>query len=41
MNAYQRVTNRLRGEAVDRPPNFAIMMQFAAHYINQPLRATI
>jgi len=37
VNAYQRVMNRLRGEAVDRPPNFNIMMTFAAHYIGQPL----
>jgi MtaA/CmuA family methyltransferase len=28
---------RLHGEAVDRIPNFDIMMQFAAHYIEQPL----
>ena len=37
MNAVERVSRRLRGEAVDRPPNFDIMMQFAAHYIGQPL----
>lgn len=37
MNSYQRVMNRLRGNPVDRPPNFDIMMQFAAHYIHQPL----
>ena len=37
MTPYERVLNRLRGEAVDRPPNFNIMMTFAAHYINQPL----
>ncbi|GAB4451863.1 MAG: hypothetical protein Kow0031_34400 [Anaerolineae bacterium] len=37
MNPYDRVMNRLRGEPVDRPPNFDIMMQFAAHYIGQPL----
>jgi MtaA/CmuA family methyltransferase len=37
MNAYQRMTNRLQDEAVDRPPNFNIMMTFAAHYIGQPL----
>jgi uroporphyrinogen decarboxylase len=29
--------NRLRSDPVDRPPNFDIMMQFAAHYIGQPL----
>lgn len=37
MNPYERMTRRLRGEPVDRPPNFDIMMQFAAHYIGQPL----
>jgi MtaA/CmuA family methyltransferase len=37
MNSYNRFTNRLHGNAVDRPPNFDIMMTFAAHYINQPL----
>ncbi len=37
MKAYERVMARLRGETVDRPPNFDIMMTFAAHYINQPL----
>lgn len=37
MNSYDRVTKRLQGQVVDRPPNFNIMMTFAAHYINQPL----
>jgi MtaA/CmuA family methyltransferase len=37
MNAYQRMSARLRGEGVDRPPNFDIMMTFAAHHIGQPL----
>ena len=37
MNSHQRVMKRLRGEPVDRPPNFDIMMTFAAHYIGQPL----
>lgn len=37
VDSYQRVVSRLRGELVDRPPNFDIMMQFAAHYIGQPL----
>lgn len=37
MNPYERVVKRLRGEPVDRPPNFDIIMQFAAHYIRQPL----
>ncbi len=39
MNSYERLMARLRGEPVDRPPNFNIMMQFAAHTINQPLSA--
>jgi MtaA/CmuA family methyltransferase len=37
MNSYERMTRRLHGEPVDRPPNFNIMMTFAAHYIGQPL----
>ena len=37
MNSYERVTRRLRGDPVDRPPNFDIMMTFAAHYVGQPL----
>lgn len=37
MNSYERWQRRLRHEPVDRPPNFDIMMQFAAHYIKQPL----
>lgn len=37
MNALERMRRRLRGEPVDRPPNFDIMMQFAAHFIGQPL----
>ncbi len=37
MNSYERVVRRLQGEAVDRPPNFDIMMTFAAHHIGQPL----
>lgn len=37
MNSYERVMARLAGQSVDRPPNFDIMMQFAAHYIGQPL----
>ena len=39
MNSYERVTARLRGEPVDRPPNFNIMMQFAAEIIRQPFSA--
>jgi len=37
MNPYERMSRRLRGEEVDRPPNFDIMMTFAAHCIGQPL----
>lgn len=37
MNSYERVMRRVRGERVDRIPNFDIMMTFAAHYIRQPL----
>lgn len=37
MNSYERLRLRLAGEQVDRPPNFDIMMTFAAHYIGQPL----
>ena len=37
MNSLQRMTKRLGGEPVDRPPNFNIFMTFAAHHIGQPL----
>jgi uroporphyrinogen decarboxylase len=37
MNSHERLRARLTGAAVDRPPNFNIMMQFAAHFIGQPL----
>jgi len=37
MDAFQRMTGRLKGERVDRPPNFDIFMTFAAHHIGQPL----
>ena len=37
MNSSERVLHRLRGEPVDRPPNFDILMTFAAHFIHQPL----
>jgi MtaA/CmuA family methyltransferase len=37
MNSYERFTSRLRGDPVDRAPNFDIMMQYAAHHIGQPL----
>jgi uroporphyrinogen decarboxylase len=38
MNSFERMTRRLKGEPVDRVPNFDIMMTFAAHYIKKPLR---
>jgi len=37
MNAFERYTNRLKGEPVDRIPNFDILMTRAAHHIGQPL----
>jgi len=37
MKSSERVARRLRGEEVDRPPNFDIMMAFAVHFIGQPL----
>jgi uroporphyrinogen decarboxylase len=37
MQSYERVLARLAGQPVDRPPNFDIMMQFAAHYVGEPL----
>ncbi len=37
MTSSERLRARLRGAAVDRPPNFDIMMMFAAHHIGQPL----
>jgi MtaA/CmuA family methyltransferase len=37
MNSYQRAMGRLCSEPVDRPPNFDIMMIFAAHHIGRPL----
>jgi len=38
MNAYERVMRRLAGGTVDRPPNFDILMAFAAHHIGARLR---
>lgn len=38
MNAYMRMEHRLRGEPVDRPPNFEIFMTFAARRTGRPLR---
>jgi MtaA/CmuA family methyltransferase len=37
MNSHDRLLKRLKGEPVDRPPNFNIYMTFAAHHIGQPL----
>ena len=37
MNSLQRLMRRLLREPFDHPPNFNIMMTFAAHYIGQPL----
>jgi MtaA/CmuA family methyltransferase len=39
LSPSERLSRRLHGEPVDRPPNFDIMMQFAAHYIGKPLGA--
>ena len=38
MNAYERMEHRLRGEPVDRPPNFDIFMTFAARRTGRPLK---
>ncbi|UCG88309.1 MAG: uroporphyrinogen decarboxylase family protein [Gemmatimonadota bacterium] len=38
MNCLERVSNRLQGRSVDRPPNFDIMMTFAAHHAGHRLR---
>ncbi len=37
MNGSERLLARLRGEPVDRPPNFDILMTYAAHHIGAPL----
>ncbi len=37
MNSYERMTARMRGAAVDRAPNFNIMMAYAARHIGRPL----
>ena len=37
MNSLERVRRRLRGEPVDRAPNFDIYMTRAAHYVGRPL----
>lgn len=38
MNSYERMTARLKGEPIDRPPNFDIFMTFAARRTGKPLR---
>jgi uroporphyrinogen decarboxylase len=37
MSSLERVRRRLRGEEVDRAPNFDIYMTRAAHYVGRPL----
>jgi MtaA/CmuA family methyltransferase len=37
VNSLERLRRRLRGEAVDRPPNLDILMQRAAHHVGRPL----
>ena len=37
MKPLERVRRRLRGEPVDRAPNFDIYMQRAAHHVGRPL----
>jgi MtaA/CmuA family methyltransferase len=37
MNSLQRLHHRIKNMEVDRPPNFNIMMGFAANYIKKPL----
>ena len=39
MTPYERMQQRLKGETVDRPPNFDIFMTMAAHHIGRPLSA--
>jgi MtaA/CmuA family methyltransferase len=39
MNSFERMQARLKGQAVDRPPNFNIYMTLAAHHIGRPLSA--
>ncbi|WP_119071254.1 uroporphyrinogen decarboxylase family protein [Aggregatilinea lenta] len=38
MTSSDRLAARLRGESVDRAPNFSLVMQFAADQIHAPLR---
>ncbi len=37
MNSYERMVNRMKGEPVDKIPNFNIYMTYAARFINKPL----
>jgi MtaA/CmuA family methyltransferase len=37
MNSTERLDRRLRGQPVDRAPNFDIVMAFACHFIGEPL----
>ena len=37
MHSLERTLRRLKGEPVDRPPNFDIFMTFAAHHTGAPL----
>ncbi len=37
MTPYERFMQHMRGGQIDRPLNFDIIMQFAAHFIGQPL----
>jgi MtaA/CmuA family methyltransferase len=37
VSSAERVRRRMAGEPVDRPPNWDIMMTFAAHFIGAPL----
>jgi MtaA/CmuA family methyltransferase len=39
VNSFERMQKRLRGEPVDRPPNFDILMGLAAHRLGKPLRS--
>ena len=39
MNSSERLAARLRGDPVDRPPNFNLVMQFGPHFIGRPLSA--
>jgi len=38
MNSYERVMGQLKGQAVDRVPNFDIIMGFGMRFIGEPLQ---